>query len=120
MNAIEAKIQRLIKWGADPNAAIKRMLGDEELFFTLLDLFTKSPDWEMLNSLLDRGRFKEAFVIAHRMKGSAVDLSLNPLYESLCIITDDLRGEVSENLSDNVKTLMMIKQSLLNALISVE
>lgn len=112
MEDIEAKVAALGEWGADPNAAIRRMLGDEELFFGLLNSFIDGSDWKLLGDLLENKSLEDAFVIAHRMKGSAADLSLGPLFESLCIVTDDLRGEVSSSLSEDVKSLMMIRASL--------
>lgn len=112
MQDIETIIDGLIRWGADPNAAIKRMLGDEELFFKLMNDFIKSPDWDMLLELINNESFKDAFVIAHRMKGSSADLSLTPLYESLCYVTDDLRGEVEEILYSDVESLIAVKENL--------
>lgn len=109
---IEAQILALQRWGADPNAAIKRMLGDEELFFSLLHGFAESDDWDTLQELIKQGRCREAFVISHRMKGSAADLELKPLFDCLCIVTDDLREDARENIQVNIKELIEIRDSL--------
>ncbi len=112
MTDIEAKLYALSEWGADPNSAIRRMMGDEELFLELLHDFMISSDWDKLIELTDQGCFEEAFVISHRMKGSSADLSLGPLFKCLCIVTDDLRGNVVDSLYDDLRILYLHYNSL--------
>jgi hypothetical protein len=112
MTDIEDRLDDLIQWGADPNAAIRRMIGDEDLFLKLLYGFMNSRDWDILVELVEQGRFDEAFVISHRMKGSAADLSLGPLLNSLCIVTDDLRGEIRDSIYDDLRILYLQRDSL--------
>ncbi len=118
MTDIEEKLDALSRWGADPNSAIKRMMGDEELFLKLLYNFLSSRDWDRLAELEEQGNFDEAFVISHRMKGSAADLSLGPLFSSLCIVTDDLRENVKESLHDDIRVLYLQRNSLRKAVLS--
>ena len=112
MTDIEDRLDALIQWGADPNAAIRRMIGDEDLFLKLLYGFMNSRDWDILVELVEQGRFDGAFVISHRMKGSAADLSLGPLLNSLCIVTDDLRGEIRDSIYDDLRILYLQRDSL--------
>jgi hypothetical protein len=112
MTDIEEKLDALSRWGADPNAAIRRMMGDEDLFLKLLHDFLGSRDWDRLAEFTQEGSFDEAFVIAHRMKGSSADLSLGPMFDSLCIVTDDLRGEVRDSLYDDLRVLYLQRDSL--------
>ncbi|MBQ7614243.1 MAG: hypothetical protein IJU77_04305 [Butyrivibrio sp.] len=112
MTDIEDRLDALIQWGADPNAAIRRMIGDEDLFLKLLYGFMNSRDWDILVELVEQGRFDEAFVISHRMKGSAADLSLGPLLNSLCIVTDDLRGKIRDSIYDDLRILYLQRDSL--------
>lgn len=112
MTDIEDRLDALIQWGADPNAAIRRMIGDEDLFLKLLYGFMNSRDWDILVELVEQGRFDEAFVISHKMKGSAADLSLGPLLNSLCIVTDDLRGKIRDSIYDDLRILYLQRDSL--------
>ena len=116
MNDIEAKISALLRWGADPNKAIRRILGDEDLYFNLLHGFAGSSDWDVLTDLIGQRAFKDAFVIVHRMKGSAADLELTPLFDSLCFVTEDLRNEVRPSIYDDLKGLLLIRNSLIDVL----
>ena len=112
MTDIEDRLDALIQWGADPNAAIRRMIGDEDLFLKLLYGFMNSRDWDILVELVEQGRFDEAFVISHKMKGSAADLSLGPLLNSLCIVTVDLRGKIRDSIYDDLRILYLQRDSL--------
>ena len=109
------RIQSLIIWGADAHAAIGRMLNDEVFYLNLVEMFITSSDWFELEKLLSENKYKEAFIVSHRMKGSCADLSLTPLYEALCELTDDLRGEVRPTLSDNIKKVYKLKDTLTEA-----
>ncbi len=116
MKDIEERLHVLSGWGADPNSAIKRMMGDEDLFLKLLSDFLSSRDWDKLIELINQGSFEEAFIISHRMKGSSADLSLGPIFKSLCNVTDDLRGEVRESLGADLRVLYLQRDSLTNIL----
>ena len=118
MTDIEDRLEALIRWGADPNAAIRRMIGDEDLFLKLLYDFMNSGDWDILAELVEQGRFDEAFVVSHRMKGSAADLSLGPLLNSFCIVTDDLRGEIRDSIYDDLRILYLQRASLRRAVLT--
>ncbi len=91
MQKMEELIERLRSYGADPDAALHRFLGDEELYRTLLGEFLRDPDVELLDSALAGRDFPKAFRAAHNLKGAAATLSLTPLYHPLEILVEDLR-----------------------------
>ncbi|WP_026512096.1 hypothetical protein [Butyrivibrio sp. LC3010] len=110
------KIEALNTWGADTASAIKRMLGDEEFYLSLIDVFITNNDWDDFVHLMSEKKYKDAFVVSHRMKGSCADLSLTPLYYALCDVTDDLRNEIRPSLMYNYERAVKIRDSLLEAL----
>ncbi len=110
------KITSLRAWGADTDAAINRMLGDEVFYLNLVDVFIQSADWSDLDHLISEKRYKEAFIISHRMKGSCADLSLTPMFEALCELTDDLRNDIRPTLEENFKKVYELKESLTDAI----
>ena len=80
---------------------------------SLFKALMESSDWDRLRTLIDSGEHKEAFVLAHRLKGSAADLSLGPLYDRLSVVTDDLRGDdISPGLGRDAGLLFEAKASL--------
>ncbi len=116
MTCTDQLYEDLTMWGAKPSEAIRRMLGDEEIFLRLLFDFADSKDWYDLNNLLSLGEYKDAFVISHRMKGSCADLALIPLYDCLSAVTDDLRGGVHVTLDKDYEELMCTRESLIELL----
>ncbi|WP_029320358.1 Hpt domain-containing protein [Butyrivibrio sp. AE3004] len=110
------KIEALNNWGADASSAVKRMLGDTDFYLNLIDMFLTNNDWEELSRLISEKKYKEAFVVSHRMKGSCADLSLTPLYNALCEVTDDLRNDVRPSLSYNYERAEKLHSSLKEAI----
>lgn len=85
--------EALREFGADPEAAMRRLLGDEKLFLILLREFGDDPDIRKLNHCLLEGDRPGAFHAAHNLKGGAATLSLHPLEKALSYLTDDLRED---------------------------
>lgn len=83
--------EKLLSYGADPETALKRLLGDTAFYERLLHQFVNDPDWERLRGFFAGGLSEEAYVVVHRMKGSAADLSLTSLYETLSELNTLLR-----------------------------
>ena len=81
----------LYSWGADPDRAIDRLLGDEGFYIDLVKKFAAGIDTKKIRELSDTGYLDGAFMMIHRMKGAAADLSLTPLYEILDELTEELR-----------------------------
>ena len=85
--------EALREFGADPEAAMRRLLGDEKLFLALLREFANDSDIGKLDRCLREGDRYGAFHAAHNLKGGAAVLSLLPLEEALACLTDDLRED---------------------------
>ncbi len=81
----------LYAWGADPDSAINRLLGDEEFYLDLVGKFSGGLDYKEVRSLNEKNDLEGAFLLVHRMKGSCADLSLTPLFEILDEMTEELR-----------------------------
>ena len=95
---------------------IQPPLSRECLGLNLIDIFINNNDWDELDHLVSQKKYKEAFVISHRMKGSCADLSLTPLYYALCELTDDLRNDIRPSLSYNFERAGKLRDSLVEAL----
>lgn len=114
----DRRIIALSEWGADTEAAIKRMLGDEEFYLRLVDSFLSNNDWRDMCCAIENNKYQEAFVLAHRIKGSCADLSLTPLFLVMCELTDDLRNEeIRKTLDVNYKAAKDVRDSLIEVLI---
>ena len=81
----------LVDWGCDTEETLRRMLGDADLYVSLLERFAEDLAEAGISRLLSEGRTKEAFVLAHRRKGSAVELGIRPMEEALTPLVERLR-----------------------------
>jgi HPt (histidine-containing phosphotransfer) domain-containing protein len=63
-----------------------------------------------LESFIDKGELKEAFDVAHALKGVLSNLSLTPLYEIISELTEQLRISDSKDLSELLKRMWEIKK----------
>jgi len=85
--------EKLKRYGADPDRAVKRLLGDEEFYRSLLRDFLQDPDIQILEDSLRLGMYREAFCAAHNLKGATATLALQPLFDCLCVLVEDLRPD---------------------------
>lgn len=84
-------IEELRNWGADTDGGIQRVMNDEEFYRMLILKFADSPEFQSLEAALDRGDRKEAFRIAHSLKGASANLSLTPFCRAVSDVVEDLR-----------------------------
>lgn len=86
-------MEKLKRWGADPEDAIYRMMGDEQFYHSVLQKFAKGREWNELDAAVGQMRYSDAFRIAHDLKGVMSTLSLNPLRTIISDIVEELRNE---------------------------
>lgn len=84
-------LTQLKLWGAAPEEALLRLLGDCSLYEKLLRDFAGSMEPDLMQILIDQKEYAQAFCLAHDMKGSAISLSLTPLYEAVSALVEELR-----------------------------
>ena len=81
--------------GGDPEKALTRLGGNEEMLRRFLRLFTKDDSFPALQKDLASGKTEDAFRAAHTLKGVCAALGFDGLYEKSSEITELLRhGEL--------------------------
>ena len=86
-------LTQLKLWGAAPEEALVRLLGDCSLYEKLLRELAGSMEPDLMQILIDQKEYARAFRLAHDMKGSAASLSLTPLYEAVSVLVEELRPD---------------------------
>ena len=89
-------IWELSRWGADTGDALQRVVGDIELYHSLLLEFAVSDECDRLKIALEEADFLEAFALAHDLKGVSATLGLTPLYDILKDMVEVLRALKSD------------------------
>lgn len=87
---------RLRSAGADMDAALERVVGDEELYETCLHLFMDDPGFSALETALKSRNYSAAFKAAHTLKGVAGNLGLTDVYDAAHTLVELLRSDVPE------------------------
>lgn len=75
------------------NKEIMRRFGQEERIKKFLRMFLRDTTEASLEKAFEENNMKEAFLHAHTMKGVALNLSLQPLFQCADQLTEQLRTE---------------------------
>lgn len=88
----------LTAWGADVKGSMERMYADEEFYRKCLRMFENDGNFGKLSVAMLAQNYDDAFSAAHTLRKVACTLSLTPLYEALCALTEKLRTRDGGNL----------------------
>ena len=68
------------------------MMGDSAFYERVLEKFYRQQEWRQLEQKLLEEAYKEAFYVAHDLKGVTATLGLLPLNNTVCAVVEDLRS----------------------------
>lgn len=85
-------IQGLKEFGANTEEGLQRCMGNEAFYLRFVGMVTGDAGFEKLYSSIEAGDLKNAFEAAHALKGVLGNLSLTPIYDPVCEITEHLRA----------------------------
>lgn len=83
--------------GADMDGAMRRMVGDEELYGVCFAYFMNDPAFSALEEALHEKNYASAFDAVHTLKGVAGNLGLMRIYELTSVMVETLRGGEPKN-----------------------
>ena len=105
-------IEKLVEFGADTATGLGRCAGKESLYLRLKKKKKKKNDFDRMAEAVAAGDFKTGFEAAHSLKGILGNLSLSPLYEKVCEITDYLRNGTEMDYSPLLSEINSMKEQL--------
>lgn len=103
--------QFYIDVNGDYNDALRRMMNDV-LIVRMIAKFMSGDSINSLVSLYENKDYRGVFASAHTLKGVAGNLSLTPLFEIACTITEATRNEDGVNLDKEIEELKSIKNTI--------
>ena len=86
-------VESLREYGANVDEGLQRCFGNEALYLKLAATVPSEKNFDKLNDAINAGNLEDAFEAAHALKGALGNLSITPLYEKICEITEDLRAK---------------------------
>ena len=84
-------IEKLRNFGCNVDEGLQRCLNNESLYLRLVSTLLGDGKIANLIEAVNHDDLQKGFEIAHSLKGSYGNLSLTPLYEKICEITEHLR-----------------------------
>ena len=84
-------LEELKKYGADVDSGLARCMDNEALYFRLIKMAVSDNSVAALGAALKEGDLDKAFEEAHKIKGVAANLSLDPILEPVSALTELLR-----------------------------
>ena len=107
-------VEKLKEYGADTEDGLGRCMGNEALYLRLVSTVADQPDFDRMNDSIAGGDLKSAFEAAHALKGVLGNLSLTPLYEKVCEITELLRARTETDYSPLLEEIASLREGLKN------
>ena len=86
-------IEGLKALGADADSGLSRCVGNEALYLKLVGMGLGDAKFEELGTAINAGDLERTFELCHALKGVIGNLSLTPLYQALCEMTEKLRAQ---------------------------
>ena len=105
-------IDKLKAFGADTATGLGRCGNNEALYLRLVKTVPKQPDFDKMIAAIRAGDLKTGFESAHALKGVLGNLSLSPLYEKVCEITEHLRHGATMDYSSLLDEISELKEQL--------
>ena len=95
--------------GIDVAGALERMMGNENLFFRMMNKFTEDTIFPNLKASLEEKDYSKAFEYAHALKGVAGNLGLNSVMEADAVIVEKLRNYTEESVQGIEEDLVKLE-----------
>lgn len=94
-----SKLEKSLKyWGALPEKAVMRLLGDHEFYYKMLKSFLASREFDDIENAIRKNDRHELFMAAHSLKGASATLGLESMkelsHENLMIAREKLIDEL--------------------------
>lgn len=82
----------LAAFGANVDEGMARCMNDEGVYLSLIESVRNDRGFDALQDAIAANDPDAAFEAAHALKGVLGNLSITPLYEPMCELTELLRG----------------------------
>lgn len=109
-------LESLRQFGANVEEGLDRCMKNEAFYFRLIKMALEDRSFEALGEALSADDLGKAFEEAHKLKGVTGNLSLSPIYEPLCKLTELLRHKTAGDYAA-LYSEIMAKKSQLQSLI---
>lgn len=86
-------LESLNAYGANTAEGLARCMNNESFYLRLVKMALSDKNYAALKDAMSAGDPHAAFQAAHALKGATGNVSLTPIYEPVCALTELLRGK---------------------------
>lgn len=98
-------LEALRAYGANTGEGMNRCMNNESFYLRMVAMALSDKNFDALTAAINAGNAAAAFEAAHALKGSVGNVSLTPIYEPICELTEVLRKKTLP--PDGGKALLM-------------
>ena len=107
-------IESLEEVGANVEEGLARCLGKKDFYLKMVNMALSNQNFELLGASLKEKNFDRAFELCHSLKGVVGNVSLSPLYDSLCSLTEKLRSHADGDYDTLFGEVMAAREKFLS------
>ncbi|SFQ16198.1 Hpt domain-containing protein [Lachnospiraceae bacterium XBB1006] len=108
-------LEKFTAYGADVDGVMDRFMEDEDLLMMCLDQFVADDEVTQLEEYMGKEDYKQAFEVAHALKGVTGNLGLTPLFNATCTLVESLRHEQYANVNEELRTVVQKREEFVKA-----
>lgn len=105
-------IEKIKEFGANTDEGVARCMGNEEFYLKLVATVPEQKEFDELRQSVAAGQLEGAFEAAHALKGVLGNLSITPLYDKVCEITELLRAKTDTDYSGLIEEITALQEAL--------
>ena len=85
-------VEKLKDFGANTAEGLSRCINKEDFYIRMVNMVLADKNFDRLARAVADNDVKNAFEACHALKGATGNVSLTPIYEPVCALTEQLRG----------------------------
>ena len=105
-------VDKLKEYGADTQKGLALCMNSEDFYLRMVSMIIQENSFEALEKAIADNDLEEGFKAAHALKGVSGNLSLTPLYDKVCEITELLRAKTEMDYSELLQGILDEKKIL--------
>lgn len=98
-------VDSLRAYGANVDQGLNRCMNNEGFYLRMVALALEDQSFDKLKAAMAAGNSPAAFEAAHALKGSVGNVSLTPIFEPVCALSDALKGNTDKPIPDSCRKL---------------
>ena len=106
-------IEALKNAGVNVEEGLTRCLGKEDFYLKMVKMGLTNQNFALLGTALEAKDYDKAFELCHSLKGVIGNLSLTPLYDLICQLTEMLRSKTDTDCTGLYIQIMTMQKKLL-------